>query len=104
VKLHAAADAFWYFSGHFEEPQRMPWPLWDEDCVKCHTRLGTSRSGDANERPFHRSLGHNVNLGVACVDCHEVHESDGDPEASFVEANRVRTQCAHCHADFRDSG
>ena len=37
VKALAAKDAFWYIVGHFEEPDGMRWPLWDEDCLKCHT-------------------------------------------------------------------
>jgi hypothetical protein len=104
VKLHAAVDAFRYFSGQFEEPERMPWPLWDEDCVKCHTTLGATPSGDSDERPFHRGLGHNENLGVDCVGCHRVHETGVDPEASFLEATHLRAQCAYCHSDFRDEG
>ena len=36
VKALAAKDAFFYLTGRFEEPRAMRWPLWDEDCQKCH--------------------------------------------------------------------
>ncbi len=104
VKLLAARDAFWYVSGHFEEPERMPWPLWDEDCRKCHASFDLTRSGDWDSRPFHEGLGHNENLGVACVECHRVHDTGVDPEASFLRASHVRTQCARCHSEFREGG
>jgi predicted CXXCH cytochrome family protein len=104
VKLFAATDAAWYFSGHFEEPERMQWPLWDEDCIKCHTSLGTAHSEGSEERPFHAGLGHRENMGVDCVSCHRAHDTGVDPEKSFLRADHVRVQCAHCHSDFRDEG
>jgi nitrate/TMAO reductase-like tetraheme cytochrome c subunit len=104
VKLMAASDAFWYGTGHFEEPERMAWRLWDEDCRKCHTSLGEAGSASWDERPFHEGLGHDENLGVACVECHRVHDPGVDPEASFLRESHVRTQCARCHSDFRDDG
>jgi nitrate/TMAO reductase-like tetraheme cytochrome c subunit len=104
VKLMAASDAFWYVSGHFEEPDRMAWPLWDEDCRKCHTSLGGAQPEAWDSRPFHEGSGHEGELGVACVDCHRAHDTGVDPEAHFLRASHVRTQCARCHSDFRDEG
>jgi nitrate/TMAO reductase-like tetraheme cytochrome c subunit len=104
IKLMAASDAFWYASGHFEEPERMAWPLWDEDCRKCHTTLGAKQSRDWDSIPFHEVMNHNENLRVACVECHQVHDAGVDPEASFLRASHVRAQCARCHSDFRDEG
>jgi len=99
VKLLAARDAFWYVVGDFGEPTDMAWPLWDADCRQCHTRFRPA--ADEFAAPAFHSLGvHNVELGVTCVECHEAHEREVEPEASFLNAARVRAQCARCHAEF----
>jgi hypothetical protein len=102
VKLSAASDAFWYATGRFDEPARMTTPLWDEDCRKCHARLGEGGERDWDRIPFHEVMAHDAPSEVACVDCHRVHETGGDPEAAFLEAGHVRGQCARCHSEFRD--
>ena len=104
VKVLAATDAARYFTGHFDEPERMPWPLWDEDCRKCHKSFDHAGTAEWDERPFHEGIGHRDNLGVACVDCHRVHDTGVDPDAHFLRASHVRTQCARCHSDFQDGG
>lgn len=102
VKVLAALDGFWYATGHFDEPTQMEWPLWDEDCRKCHDRFAESKA-EAWESPrFHQLAVHNVELGVDCVECHLVHEPGGQPEHAFLHASRVRTQCARCHTDFEE--
>jgi nitrate/TMAO reductase-like tetraheme cytochrome c subunit len=101
VKLMAASDAFWYATGRFEEPERMAWPLWDEDCRKCHPSFDAVRR-DWESIVFHEVSDHDGELGVACVDCHRVHDTSVDPDHSFLRAGHVRTQCARCHSDFRD--
>jgi hypothetical protein len=100
VKAVAARDAFWYVMGRFEEPRRMRAPLWDEDCAKCHPRFDESEPEEWESPRFHQLAVHNTELGVACVECHRSHEQGGDPEAWFVSAAHVRTQCARCHAEF----
>ncbi len=100
VKLLAARDAFWYVVGHFEEPQEMRWPLWDEDCAKCHPDFDESEPAEWESPGFHQLAVHNAELGVACVECHRSHEADGDPAAHFIAASHVRSQCARCHAEF----
>jgi nitrate/TMAO reductase-like tetraheme cytochrome c subunit len=102
IKVMAASDAFWYATGRFEEPDRMAWPLWDEDCRKCHTSLGAPEARAWDAIPFHEVNDHDRNLGVACVECHLAHDEGVDREASFLRADHVRAQCARCHSDFRD--
>ena len=78
----------------------MRWPLWDDDCRKCHERFDESE-GDSWRRPrFHQLAVHNVALGVDCVACHQVHAAGGNPDAYFLEAAHVRGQCALCHSEF----
>lgn len=102
VKALAAKDAFWYVTGHFQEPDRMRWPIWDEDCRKCHgTFAGQSWNGVGPE-PFHARSVHNTKLGVACVACHSAHGPGGNPDAHFLHPARVRAQCARCHDEFQD--
>jgi nitrate/TMAO reductase-like tetraheme cytochrome c subunit len=102
VKLLAAQDAFWYFADRFSEPTSMDWPLWDEDCRKCHADFDTTRSEDELFPRFHELMGHNEALGVGCVECHRAHVTAGDPNRAFLEANHLKTQCARCHSEFRD--
>jgi predicted CXXCH cytochrome family protein len=102
VKALAAKDAFWYAVGRFEEPTQMRWPLWDEDCTRCHPRFDEGEAAAWQTPRFHQLPVHNAELGVDCVECHRSHESDGDPEAFFVHAARMRAQCARCHAEFEE--
>ena len=100
VKALAAKDAFWYVVGHFEEPDGMRWPLWDEDCRKCHDSFEESSAPAWQSPRFHQVPLHNVDLGVDCVGCHSVHEAGGNAAAHFVHADAVRVECARCHPDL----
>lgn len=101
VKALAARDAFWYVVGHFEEPDGMRWPLWDEDCRKCHATFDEGAAGLAWQTPrFHQVPLHNVDLGVDCVSCHQSHEPGGNALAHFIHAESVRVQCARCHPEL----
>ncbi len=100
VKALAAIDAFWYVVGQFEEPAGMEWPLWDEDCQKCHTSFAAPAS-EAWETPrFHELPVHNVELGIDCVSCHRAHESGGNPDGYFIDAEHVRRECGRCHERY----
>jgi len=101
VKLLAGKDAFWYLTGHFEEPDGMRWPLWDEDCAKCHESFAAQPADQSWRAPrFHELAVHNVELGVDCVSCHLVHDAGGSDESHFVHPEPVRQQCARCHPEF----
>ena len=102
VKALAAKDAFWYVVGHFEEPDGMRWPLWDEDCVQCHSAFDESEAAEWKTPRFHQLAVHNVELGVDCVECHKVHDGGGNSDAYFLDAPWVRTQCARCHSAFEE--
>ncbi len=102
VKALAAKDAFWYMVGRFEEPAHMAWPLWDEDCRKCHGSFAASGADDWAQTDFHALPVHNAALGVACVACHRSHDGDGNPDAYFLHAASVRSQCALCHSEFEE--
>ena len=100
VKYLAAKDAFWYTVGSFEEPTQMHEPLWDEDCTKCHNGFDESEVGEFESPRFHQLPVHNVELGVDCVECHQIHTSGGNPDAYFIRAEWVRERCAVCHTRF----
>ena len=100
VKALAAKDAFWYVVGHFEEPDGMRWPLWDEDCRKCHPRFDESEPEAWQSPRFHQLPVHNVDLGMDCVVCHKVHEDAVDPASYFLDSGWVRSRCAQCHSEF----
>ncbi len=102
VKALAAKDAFWYVVGHFEEPTGMRWPLWDEDCTKCHDAFDESEAAEWESPRFHQLAVHNVELGVDCVECLLSHETGGNADANHLHAAWVRTQCARCHPEFEE--
>ena len=102
VKVLAAKDAFWYVTGHFDEPTGMAWPLWEEDCRKCHPGFDEAEAPEWETPRFHQLSVHNADLGIGCVECHLVHEDRGDSEAYFLRAPLVRSQCARCHARFEE--
>lgn len=102
VKTLAAKDAFWYAVGRFEEPDGMRWPLWDEDCSKCHPSFAAARERGEAAAPFHALAVHNAALGVDCVECHRAHGPGGDPDAWFLHADHVRSRCAICHSEFEE--
>lgn len=103
VKALAAMDALRYALGRFDEPDGMAWPLWDEDCRKCHRDFDGEPSEDWQTPRFHELAVHNVELGVSCVECHLAHESGGNPQASYLIAAHVAAQCARCHPEFADA-
>jgi predicted CXXCH cytochrome family protein len=103
VKALAAKDALVYLSGRFEEPESMRWPLWDEDCSACHPSFQAADE-DEGSPDFHALPVHNVDLGVACVECHSAHEAGGDSAAFFLRRAAVRAQCARCHSEFEQGG
>lgn len=103
TKMLAAKDGFWWAVGHFEEPRRMGWPLWDADCQQCHPdfrELQQSVEETSGNPAFHALGVHNVELGVACVECHLSHEPGGDEDLYYLHPARVRQQCARCHSEF----
>jgi nitrate/TMAO reductase-like tetraheme cytochrome c subunit len=102
VKALAALDSFWYVVGYFEEPHEMAWPLWDEDCQKCHLDFGDTRSAPWEDPRFHELSLHNVDLGLDCVECHRAHDPAGAPNHYHLRANWVRAQCARCHSEFQE--
>ena len=102
VKALAAQDAFLYLAGRFEEPDRMRWPLWDEDCAQCHASFEESRPVPGEATRFHQLGVHNVDLGVDCVECHLAHEQVGSGVPFHLQVTHVRTQCARCHAEFEE--
>lgn len=105
VKALSARDAFWYVAGHFEEPERMRFPLWDSDCRPCHGDLGAEgRAAPGEEPAFHDLAVHNHELGVSCVTCHVAHERDGLEGFHFLHPSRVRAQCASCHPEMEETG
>lgn len=102
VKALAVKDAFWYAVGHFEEPRAMSQPLWDEDCSRCHPRFDESEAESWQTARFHQLSVHNAELGVDCVECHLAHEPGARPDANFLHAAWVRSQCARCHPEFEE--
>jgi len=102
VKALAAKDAFWWAVGSFQEPEGMRWPLRDEDCGQCHGGFDEAPLDDFASPRFHQLPVHNVELGVACVECHLVHDAGGNPDFHFLRAGHVRSQCARCHSEFEE--
>jgi nitrate/TMAO reductase-like tetraheme cytochrome c subunit len=103
VKVLAGIDAFWWLTGHFEEPDHMAWPLEDGDCAKCHVSFDEDEADEWASPRFHQLPVHNVDLGVDCVNCHAVHVGGGNPEGYFLIPDRVRSQCARCHSQYAGS-
>lgn len=99
VKALAAKDALVYLTGRFDEPKGMRFPLWEEDCRKCHKAFKPVEPGDGPPA-FHALAVHNTKLGVGCVECHLAHEPGGVHDTWFVHAEPVRAQCARCHAEM----
>ena len=102
VKALAGLDAFWYVTGRFEEPDHMDFPLWDEDCRKCHARFDDTPTPSWQTPRFHELAVHNVDLAVRCVECHRVHAPGADAGPHFLHADLVRGQCARCHTEFEE--
>ena len=95
VKLVAARDAANYVIGSFGEPDHMRHPLWDSDCLQCHTRF-SSAEPDA----FHWIDQHNVGFPFTCVECHTSHSTEGDPDLQFLDRGTVLPICQECHEEY----
>ena len=66
----------------------MRWPLWDEDCRKCHASFARARATRAGaRRAFTSSPCTTSTLGVGCVECHPRTRRGGEsPSAHFLHA------------------
>ena len=95
VKWVAARDAARYLVGRFREPDRMQHPLWDSDCLKCHTPAAGVDAG-----AFHGVEVHNAGFPFACVECHTSHSGQGDPELQFPDSKQVLPICQECHEEY----
>ena len=102
VKALAAKDALVWATGRFEEPTGMRWPLWDEDCSRCHAEFAAPAREAWQSAAFHELAVHNVELGVNCVECHAAHERNAPEADYFLDVVRVRAQCARCHPEFEE--
>jgi nitrate/TMAO reductase-like tetraheme cytochrome c subunit len=103
VKALAAKDSLVWLTGDFDEPDGMGWPLWDEDCSRCHREFAAPEREAWQSAAFHELAVHNVELGVNCVECHSAHERKAPDAAYFLNALEVRAQCARCHAEFEET-
>ena len=97
VKLLAARDAIRYLAGRFEEPRRMDFDLSPATCLHCHGAFRHSAAPGWTFVAYHGRPEHAPDRGPACVRCHAVHETDGDPFAYFMNRPRVDRQCRICH-------
>ncbi|MBW2387846.1 MAG: hypothetical protein JRG89_05355 [Deltaproteobacteria bacterium] len=98
IKLLAARDGIRYAVGEFEEPDGMPFALSAETCLRCHPRFRHSAAPGWTLDAYHGRPGHDLPEAPSCVDCHAVHEEDGDAFAYFMNRARVDRQCQKCHA------
>ncbi len=78
----------------------MNWPLWDADCRQCHPSFQKKGEGFEGEA-FHDRPGHNVDLGVDCVECHLAHDDAARPDLWFLNPDAVRARCALCHVEYK---
>lgn len=102
IKAVAARDLGIWLLGRAEEPHQLSVAIVDRDCTKCHDRFSTQASTRPRP-PFHSLPIHAREVGVACVGCHPVHESEVDPDFHFLAVARVQAECARCHRDFDDA-
>jgi len=101
VKVLSVKDLILYLTGQFDEPTQMSWPLGDADCRQCHPHFEKKTRGFDGEA-FHDKAVHNSGLGVDCVECHSAHDTTGDPELWFLNAEVQRGRCAQCHVEYAE--
>lgn len=92
-----ARDAFHYLSGQYPQPAPLTRPITDEHCLKCHADVLQGR--DFNNH-FHILLPRwqVVDPNAAhCVDCHQGHETNGDPKLQFLNKATTVAVCQACH-------
>ncbi len=96
VKAVAARDAGMYLLGRFGEPDSMKHPLWNEDCVRCHSGYDPSL-----EDAFHAIEVHNRDgFEFDCVACHRTHGKGGAREFGFLLDEHLKPICQRCHEEF----
>lgn len=83
-----------YFSGNFEEPQKITWPWVDGACMDCHQRLKA-------DGIFHGAIAHGgKKFPVRCAECHRSHPEEGKREKYFLSLEILRERCDSCHKNY----
>lgn len=96
VKTVAARDAFMYVLERFDEPEDMEYPLWNEDCAKCHATYSPQRD-DA----FHAIDVHNLpGFEYDCVKCHLAHPTGRKASLDYLAPEPTVAVCRNCHEEF----
>ncbi len=83
-----------YLLGAYKEPERMQAGMMPDDtCESCHQSL------HAEHGTFHGISAHRPKIKFPCIDCHPAH-SPGDPAYHFMDIERMKKTCVHCHPNI----
>ncbi len=80
--------------GAYKEPNRMKAGMMPDDtCESCHQSLHGEHS------TFHGINAHLPRIKFPCIDCHEAHAA-GDPRYHFIDIEKMKKTCIHCHPNI----
>ncbi len=99
-----ARDALKYASGHYPQPAPLTRPIPDNHCIKCHTDVLRIRSFDNHFHLFLPQWQAVDPRAATCVDCHQGHHTDGDPNLQFLNKATTVAVCQACHRAAGEEG
>ena len=106
--MTGAHNAFLYITKTMVQPARLPAPLPDENCLKCHQDILASEQHQGKDNHFHAFLPRWKELqpdqGAHCVDCHTAHTINGEPQLGFLNKERTVAVCDRCHTNLGEGG
>lgn len=92
-----AGDLTAFLSGHYNNPAVETVPISDENCLKCHAKVTTTKKF---ENHFHYFLPQWQALdpnAAHCVSCHQGHNTGGIADIAFLDKMTTTNVCQSCH-------
>jgi len=95
--LGGAKNILAQLTGRAHQPSRLPAPMPDENCLKCHAGV---TSEPFFERHFHNYLAlwqAKSSTAGRCSQCHTAHTLEGDASKGYIQMEQVDQLCDQCH-------
>lgn len=86
------------------QPAPLTQPIGDSNCLKCHADVAATRNMNRHFHAFLSQWQARDPNAATCVDCHQTHISNGDPQLEFLNRQHTEQTCERCHRFSGEGG